>query len=188
MSIVEIPANQVVPVEDPIANAPWLRGIDTFVQTYQGVDADRISNYPSGLAVDGNVLFVLNAPFTGLAFGPGGKRLTNYYAPAAACNPNANATPSPGSECSDGTPHEYLTAYDLTQLTKDGPNDLEPILVVGGNAFPGGAAAGSVFGNRLAVSGGNVFIVDPAGLECDAACFYRDRQPGQDAGRPGFRL
>jgi hypothetical protein len=171
MSIVEIPSNQVIPVEDPIANAPWLRGINTFVQTYQGIDADRVSNYPSGLAVDGTTLFVLNSPFTGLAFGQGGKRLTNYYAPAAACNPNSNATPSPISQCSDGTPHEYLTAYDLTQLTQAGPNDLEPILVVGGNAFPGGAAAGSVFGNRLAVSGGNVFLADPAGLECNAACF-----------------
>jgi hypothetical protein len=171
MSVVEVPSNQVIPVQDPVASAPWLRGIDTFVQTYKGIDADRVSNYPSGLAVDGTTLFVLNAPFTGLAFGQGGKRLTNYYAPAAACNPAATATPSPTSECSDGTPHEYLTAYDLTQLTNAGPNDLEPILVVGGNAFPGGTAAGSVFGNRLAVSGGNVFLVDPAGLQCDAACF-----------------
>jgi hypothetical protein len=171
VALVEVPINQVVPVNDPVANAPWIRGIDTFTQGYQGVDADRISNYPSGLVVDGDVLYVLNAPFTGLAFGQGGKRLTNYYAPAANCNAAANATPSPVSECSDGTPHEYMTAYDLAQLTQNGPNDLEPILVVGGNSFPGGAAAGSVFGNRLAVSGGNVFLVDPAGLACNAACF-----------------
>ena len=50
MSVVEIPSNQVIPVQDPVASAPWLRGIDTFVQTYKGIDADRVSNYPSGLA------------------------------------------------------------------------------------------------------------------------------------------
>ncbi len=171
LALVQIPITQVIPVNDPLANAPWIRGINTFVQSYQGIDADRISNYPSGLVVDGNIVFVLNAPFTGLAFGPGGKRLTNYYAPAANCNASPSATPSPVSLCSDATPHEYLTAYDLTQMTQKGPNDLEPILVAGGNSFPGGAAAGSVFGNRLGVSGGNLFIVDPAGLECNAACF-----------------
>lgn len=171
VAIVAVPANQAIPVNDPLANPAWIEGIDTFTQSYVGPDADRVSNYPVGLAVDGHLLFVLNAPFTGLAFGQGGKRLTDYYAPAAACNPNANATPSPGSMCKDGTPHEYLTAYDLSQLTASGPNALEPVLVVGGDSFPGGAAAGGSFANRLSVGAGRVFVVDPAGQSCDPKCF-----------------
>jgi hypothetical protein len=170
-ALVQIPVNQAIPVNDALANAAWIAGVDTFTQSYSGVDADRVSNYPVGLAVDGHLLFVLNAPFTGLAFGPGGKGLTDYYAPAAACNPSSNATPSPTSQCKDGTPHEYLTAYDLSQLSASGPNNLEPVLVVGGDSFPGGAAAGAYFANRLAVGGGRVFVVDPAGQSCDAQCF-----------------
>ncbi len=170
MSLTSIPINQVIPVNDPVANAPWLRGINTFVQSYKGIDADRLSNYPAGMAVDGHMLYVLNAPFTGVAFSNSGK-LTDYWAPAATCNASQTATPSPASQCSDGTPHEYLTAYDLSKLTANGPNDLEPVLVVGGNSFPGGAAAGGIFGNRLVVSGGNIYIADPAGLSCNAACF-----------------
>lgn len=171
MALVQIPVNQAIPVNDPLASAGWIAGIDTFTQSYTGVDANRISNYPVGLAIDGHLLFVLNAPFTGLAFDPRGKRLTDYYAPAAACNANTNATPSPSSICKDGTPHEYLAAYDLSQLSASGPNALEPVLVVGGDSFPGGAAAGGYFANRLAVGGGRVFVVDPAGQSCDAQCF-----------------
>ncbi len=188
MSVVEVPSNQVIPVQDPVASAPWLRGIDTFVQTYKGIDADRVSNYPSGLAVDGNVLFVLNAPFTGLAFGPGGKRLTNYYAPAAACNPNANATPSPTSECSDGTPHEYLTAYDLTQLTNARPERSRADPRRRRQRLPGRRRRG--FGVRKPARGLGRERVHRRSRRpaVRRRLFYGDRQPWQDAGRPGLRL
>ena len=155
-----------------LANNVWIDGITPYSQNYGPADANRLSNYPLALAIDGNLLFVLNYP-TQQAIYVGSQRTPPFYPPAAICNANPNATPSPsedGSLCQDGTPHEFLTAYDLSKLTGSGPVPLQPVLIVGGDAFPGNQAAGAPFADRLAVGGGNIYIAEPAGTSCTASC------------------
>ncbi|MBV9646211.1 MAG: hypothetical protein JO043_01965 [Candidatus Eremiobacteraeota bacterium] len=157
----------------PTVNAAWVAGITPYSQNYGPADANRLSNYPLALWVDGNVLFVLNYPTQQTLYISPSQRYPPYYPPAAICNANPSATPSPvsnGSLCKDGTAHEFLTAYDLSQLLGSGPVNLQPVLVVGGDQWPGNAAAGAQFADRLAVGGGFIYVAEPAGLSCDAQC------------------
>jgi hypothetical protein len=171
-NILQLPLISEPPQGPAIANPGWIAGITPYSQAYGPADANRLSNYPLGLAVDGNLLFVLNYP-TRQALFIGSQRYLPYYPPAAICNSNPSATPSPvgsGSLCQDGTAHEFLTVFDLTQLKETGANNLQPVLVVGGDQFPGNGAAGAQFADRIGVGGGQIYIAEPAGTSCDATC------------------
>jgi len=160
------------PAQGPaIANPVWLAAITPYSQNYGPGDANRISNYPLSVAIDGNLLFVLNYPTKQTLF-LSGQQYKPFYSPAADCNSDPNATPSPAGPtlCQDTTAHEFLTAYDLSKLTGSGPVNLQPILVVGGDQFPGNGAAGAQFADRLSVGGGSVYIAEPAGTSCNASC------------------